>query len=122
MPSHAEYMREYRKKHPELKEKEKQYQKDFLEKNLDYHKNWRKDNPKWLEQNRAQVRRYRKRHPKKREANLLARKVEGDSECADCGATEDLQKHHPDYSKPLEVVTLCRVCHVRRHINEKQLK
>ena len=35
--------------------------------------------------------------------------------CADCGG-EKAQKHHPNYSKPLEVVWLCRKCHLKRHI------
>ena len=32
--------------------------------------------------------------------------------CRDCGATEDLEKHHPDYSEPLNIVWLCRKCHM----------
>lgn len=34
--------------------------------------------------------------------------------CADCGvpATE---YHHEDYTKPLEVIPLCKSCHVARH-------
>jgi len=31
--------------------------------------------------------------------------------CSKCGSTENLEHHHPDYSKPLEYVTLCRHCH-----------
>lgn len=32
--------------------------------------------------------------------------------CEKCGATESLQRHHPDYSKPAEVKILCHTCHV----------
>lgn len=34
--------------------------------------------------------------------------------CAKCGATE-AEKHHPDYSKPLDIVWLCRPCHLKAH-------
>ena len=34
--------------------------------------------------------------------------------CEDCGAAAT-QRHHEDYSKPLDVVYLCRKCHVLRH-------
>lgn len=35
--------------------------------------------------------------------------------CESCGNSEDLHMHHPDYNKPLEVVTLCRNCHEYEH-------
>lgn len=31
--------------------------------------------------------------------------------CEGCGLEHALQKHHPDYSKPLAVVWLCKPCH-----------
>lgn len=34
--------------------------------------------------------------------------------CFSCGS-ERSQMHHPDYSKPLEVVWLCRECHLDLH-------
>ncbi|MCM2304071.1 MAG: hypothetical protein NDJ72_05170 [Elusimicrobia bacterium] len=34
--------------------------------------------------------------------------------CADCGATE-VEAHHGDYSRPLDVTWLCADCHKRRH-------
>lgn len=34
--------------------------------------------------------------------------------CVDCGCDE-AEMHHEDYSKPLEVVWLCRDCHLDRH-------
>ena len=32
--------------------------------------------------------------------------------CSKCNNTKDIQAHHPDYSKPLGVVWLCRICHI----------
>jgi hypothetical protein len=34
--------------------------------------------------------------------------------CSVCGADKP-DKHHPDYDKPLEVVFLCRRCHIAEH-------
>ena len=35
--------------------------------------------------------------------------------CAECGPVAKVEMHHPDYSKPLEVVWLCSPCHKRLH-------
>lgn len=36
--------------------------------------------------------------------------------CGQCGCiTEFLDAHHLDYSKPLEVIWLCRSCHLKTH-------
>ncbi|MDB4725981.1 hypothetical protein OAF54_01000 [bacterium] len=35
--------------------------------------------------------------------------------CECCDEVNDLQAHHEDYTKPLDVVTLCRSCHGHRH-------
>jgi hypothetical protein len=39
-------------------------------------------------------------------------------ECEDCG-DPNTEMHHEDYDKPLEVVWLCRDCHLFRHEKEK---
>jgi len=36
------------------------------------------------------------------------------SPCRDC-LSPDSQMHHPNYDKPLEVVWLCRDCHMKEH-------
>jgi len=36
------------------------------------------------------------------------------SSCVDCGKDE-VEMHHEDYSKPLQVVWICRDCHMVRH-------
>jgi DNA-directed RNA polymerase subunit RPC12/RpoP len=54
--------------------------------------------------------------------NPLSLKAEGlaryyiplKNKCELCGSKVWLERHHPDYSKPLEVQTLCRTCHARQ--------
>lgn len=35
--------------------------------------------------------------------------------CEVCKGKENLQKHHPDYTKPLKIEWLCRKCHTELH-------
>jgi len=34
--------------------------------------------------------------------------------CFDCGI-KSTEYHHEDYSKPLDVIPLCKFCHIKRH-------
>ena len=53
----------------------------------------------------------------KNRARYLAYKLVPIGErCEDCGATGRLDRHHEDYAKPLEIQTLCRSCHKKRHL------
>ena len=78
---------------------------------------------KWREEHREQslasnfkgVKKWKAKNLEKVKANIQARNIPLANHCENCGATEKLVKHHPDYSKPLEVVTLCRICHKKAH-------
>lgn len=48
-------------------------------------------------------------------AAILAGKVVRPSNCPRCGAPENIEGHHKDYSKPLELEWLCRACHKKEH-------
>lgn len=67
---------------------------------------------------------YKENNPEKvraRELAYLARS-RGDlipEPCEVCGTTEDIQGHHDDYSKPLEVRWLCQTHHSEHHQNLK---
>ncbi len=61
---------------------------------------------------------WRMRHPEKYSAQRKARRSKKQTikaECENCGATEKLHRHHPDYSRPLYVITLCYICHKEEH-------
>lgn len=72
-------------------------------------------------QQNAYGRMYHRNNPVKVKARLLARanrsKIKK-SNCEHCGGTRLLDMHHPDYSKPLDVITLCRSCHSKVHKNQ----
>ena len=67
---------------------------------------------------------YAEENPEKRAAHLaLGRAVRGGKikklPCAFCRAEDNLEAHHHDYSKPLDVTWLCRPCHRRFHALER---
>ena len=40
--------------------------------------------------------------------------------CAQCGTTIRIEAHHEDYSKPRDVIWLCRMHHVERHVVKRR--
>ncbi len=38
--------------------------------------------------------------------------------CTICGSDQEIEGHHEDYSKPLDVVWVCRNCHLKHHTAE----
>ena len=86
---------------------------------IDRAKKWKKDNPEKLLKSQQKA---RETNPDKiiarRRINHLieAGKIPSPKtlECADCGCNA-LEYHHEDYTKPLEVVALCKTCHTIRH-------
>lgn len=65
------------------------------------------------------ARKYRAKTFMIRQARKQAWQVPIKPFCEKCGTTEvKLERHHPDYSKPLEVVTLCRLCHEKLHVEQ----
>jgi hypothetical protein len=72
---------------------------------------WRDAHPDALAE---QQRRARAKAPEKARARDLASSIEM-KECAVCGSTNDLHRHHPDYSRPRDVVVLCRTHHGEAH-------
>jgi len=61
---------------------------------------------------------WKARHPERRRANVIAGNAKRDGTigdapylCEGCGLQVRLEKHHPDYSRPLLVIWLCKQCH-----------
>jgi hypothetical protein len=76
-----------------------------------------KDIKLWLS---SWAKKYRKANPQKQRARDAAMAAIKSGAlirlpCADCGCSSEIQAHHADYSKPLDVIWLCRTCHNRRH-------
>lgn len=63
--------------------------------------------------------RYREKYPEKHKAHNLAnyhKDILKKPSCETCeSSSKKLHMHHPDYSKPLEVITLCYSCHAKTH-------
>jgi len=47
--------------------------------------------------------------------HILAGKIIKPKKCQRCNQQQNLEGHHPDYSKPLEVLWLCKNCHIKAH-------
>ena len=65
----------------------------------------------------------RLRNPEKYAANaMVARALKSGrlkkGPCVYCGSTNRIQAHHRDYSKPLDVIWVCFVCHREREHNQ----
>ena len=72
-----------------------------------------------LESARRRVLRHIKRHPERNEARKIMQTAIKNKElirqpCEKCG-DEKTQGHHPDYSKPLDIIWLCKRHHVEEH-------
>lgn len=52
--------------------------------------------------------------------NIAQKGVPLGSKCLICGAIDNLMRHHQDYSKPLEIVTLCSHHHTSVHSKNKR--
>ncbi len=86
----------------------------------------RKNNPNSLLQTRICNQRWRERHPEANKASHLVRNriqyqtMEKPINCSICGEEKKLHGHHYDYSKPLEVIWCCPLCHKQLHREMKK--
>lgn len=70
---------------------------------------------------RRAVEKSENRYPGKQEARvklrlaILSGKIRVPKKCVSCKQIKKLDGHHPDYNRPLEVVWLCRKCHIGLH-------
>lgn len=87
-----------------------------------YKRKDRKENPKkYLEQNRERYKRYPEKMLAKTKVWEAIRKGLLKKEpCVVCGEIK-VHGHHPDYSKPLEVIWLCHTHHKQLHLGKIKL-
>ena len=128
-----EYMREYRKTEKRklweasyrVSEKRKICNDRFnkTEKGLNNLKNCNHQylsTEKGLAARKRTMDKYRIENPEKVKARRITNYLISTGElikepCSVCGSTENIQCHHPDYSKPLDVVFLCQTHHYELH-------
>lgn len=126
------------------KERHTQRAREWTERNREkrygYAKKWKQANPEAVakinrryrernpEMGKKHERLYYKRHPGREKANRAVRKAIQTGRlvkpsccqrCAQSKKPSELDGHHSDYSKPLEVVWLDRQCHVDTHKEER---
>jgi hypothetical protein len=118
------YQVEYRRSHIEdLRKKKHAYYMAHREERIAYVANHHRLHPevnkravrKYQKSHRREVsernKNFRKRNPEKARAGWLAqKKIPLAEKCELCGRKAE-DRHHPDYSKPLEVMHLCKKCH-----------
>ncbi len=105
------------------REKKSEYQKEYYKKHKEECKKvgylWREKNKAaFLIQHRKHAKKYIKKYPNKILAQTLAKrkiKILKNTSCKICSGKSNLERHHSDYTKPLKVDILCKVCHRKIH-------
>ncbi len=111
----TEWQKEYRKKNKiTLKKYIRDYYKQNKEKIKENIKSWRKKNPK---KHREHAKTDYIKHSKQYKAKSLARtiKIPNGQICVICNKNLAVEKHHPNYNKPLKVEFVCIPCHNYLH-------
>lgn len=91
---------------------------------LDQTREWMRNNPGKLAEVQSQ---WKARNPEKRQCHLSLASaiakgtVVKSASCQSCGTSDGrIHGHHPDYTKPLDVMWLCASCHFRQHRLERE--
>lgn len=98
---------------PHRKALTKKYQEEHREEINAYQRERLRANPLLREAKRVWTLNYRRANPRIQKAHNAAIRHHKDapSRCELCGRTKVLERHHPDYDKPLEIQWLCKKCH-----------
>lgn len=91
---------------------------DRLGKILEWCKSDRVRPPAYSEKTRASLKRCNKRHALKHPDRFEARKARFKipvQPCEVCGSEDNIHRHHHNYSKPDDVIFLCKAHHAEMH-------
>ncbi|MEA4865330.1 MAG: hypothetical protein VB088_08030 [Sphaerochaeta sp.] len=95
---------------------------EAVERRREYYHELRLQKPDICRQREAKyLQKYRDKFPEKNIAHQRLRRavesgtIERPNVCSVCGKKCKPDAHHRDYSKPLEVVWLCNICHMKEH-------
>jgi hypothetical protein len=131
---HFRHHNYYLKNSKFILEKTKKYQLENPEKIKQLHKKWTINNPekKKLYAKKTQInhpeynKKYNIKYPEKiiatRKINYLikSKKIIKPNFCSICNIYSNrIHGHHPDYSKPEEVIWCCHSCHMKFHNNKE---
>lgn len=105
-----EKIREYDRNRPNKKERSKKFQ-NSIKSNKEKYKRYSIQKNEWAKKNRYK----RNAHNKVKRA-IKNGNIVKPCKCEVCGKTNcDIEGHHYDYSKPLDVIWLCTECHGKVH-------
>lgn len=111
---HLDARREYAHQHylihrNEILEKQRKYISEHPEEIRKRNRRYKEENREYITQS---MRTYFRDFPYIQKAEHLAQRlVPLKAGCETCHSTKNLQRHHPDYTQPLLVRTLCASCH-----------
>ncbi len=99
------------------KDKKRKYNKEYYQENFDSRNKSKKE---WAKANKDKLLIYKRKqiilYPEKYEARIIARAIIPLKEsCEICGSNKQLERHHWNYKQPLNVSTLCNICHNIQH-------
>lgn len=120
VPEHKEHkrilMKEYRQlKKDQITKVETEWRRRHPDILYQMAKQWREKNPEKVEEHN---RRYHEEHLEETKARNLAWQNVKVDRCFVCDTAKNVRRHHPDYSKPLEVIPLCQLHHSQLHWNK----
>ena len=118
--ANIEKIMEYDRNRPNSRER--------VKKNSERIERYKKEDPIKYKKAQEQKNKWAKENRNKNNAQQQARRavfkgtIKRLYKCERCEETENLQGHHPDYSKPLEVLWLCPKCHGAEHARLNEIK